>query len=179
MKLIAGLGNPGAKYELTRHNVGFLVIDALSDKFGITVSSGKFKGVFGKGRILGEEVVLIKPETFMNLSGDTIIPALNFFKIAPEDLIVIHDDLDMESLKVKAKFGGGHGGHNGIRDILAKLGHDKFHRLKVGIDRPRDAKDGTVHNWVLGPIPDVDLDKIPKVVVDEVVMRLDNIFKNK
>lgn len=183
MKLIVGLGNPGAKYELTRHNAGFLLIDQLADANGISVTSTKFHGQYGRGRVMGEDAVLLKPETFMNLSGKSVIPALQFFKIPADQLIVLHDDLDMESGKVKAKFGGGHGGHNGIRDIMAQLGHGNFHRLKIGIGRPAagggkaSEKGGRVTGWVLGPYDQQDLDDLAGPVFDDIKLRLEQIFK--
>lgn len=181
MKLIVGLGNPGAKYELTRHNAGFLLIDLLADSHSISVSSKKFHGLYGRGRVMGQEAVLLKPETFMNLSGKSVIPALQFFKIPADQLIVLHDDLDMASGKVKAKFGGGHGGHNGIRDIMAQLGHGNFHRLKIGIGRPEgktvSGGGGKVTNWVLGPYDQQDLDELAGPVYDDIKLRLEQIFK--
>lgn len=182
MKLIVGLGNPGAKYELTRHNAGFLLIDLLADAGQISVTSKKFHGLYGRGRVMGEDAVLLKPETFMNLSGKSVIPALQFFKIPADQLIVLHDDLDMASGKVKAKFGGGHGGHNGIRDIMAQLGHGNFHRLKIGIGRPegksaREGGGGRVTNWVLGPYDQHDLDDLAGPVFDDIKLRLEQIFK--
>lgn len=177
MKLIAGLGNPGAKYTMTRHNAGFLLVDKLADSCGVSITNKKFNGFYGRGRFLGDDVVFLKPETFMNLSGGSVLAAIQFFKVEPKDLIVIHDDLDMETFKVKAKFGGGHGGHNGIRDILAKLGHGDFNRIKVGIGRPAKAKEGAVYNWVLGPFTGQDVDELQSTVTDEVVLRLENIFK--
>lgn len=182
MKLIVGLGNPGAKYELTRHNAGFLLIDLLADANQIAVNSKKFHGQYGRGRVMGQEAILLKPETFMNLSGKSVVAALQFFKIDADQLIVLHDDLDMASGKVKAKFGGGHGGHNGIRDIMALLGHGNFHRLKIGIGRPegKTAKEGgggRVTNWVLGPYDQQDLDELAGPVFDDIKLRLEQIFK--
>jgi len=136
VKLIVGLGNPGARYEGSRHNIGFLVADRLAAAHHILISTRRFKTIHGKGRIDSQEVALIKPMTFMNLSGEAVKKALLFFRSGPEDLIVIHDDLDLSLGRLRFKVRGGDGGHLGIRSIIESIGANAFLRLKVGIGRP-------------------------------------------
>jgi len=139
MYIIAGLGNPSAQYEGTRHNVGFDVIDALADKYNISVDGRKNRAFVGKGFIEGQSVLLVKPQTFMNLSGESIRGLLDFYKIdEEEELIVIYDDvsLDVGQLRIRKK--GSAGGHNGIKNIIAHLGHNVFPRIKVGVgEKPK------------------------------------------
>ncbi len=136
MKLVVGLGNPGRDYRWTRHNVGFLLLDELAGRHGIALSKRGLQSVYGRGKIGKEEVILAKPQTFMNLSGEAVGRLLRFFKIPSENLIVIHDDLDLPLGAVRIRVRGGHGGHKGIQSILQSLGSDEFVRLKVGIGRP-------------------------------------------
>lgn len=144
--LIVGLGNPGPRYAGNRHNVGFMVLDRLADDARIDVGRKKFKGVFGTGSIEGRSVALLAPHTFMNLSGQSVQPCAAFFNVAPENILVIHDELDLPYGTIRLKVGGGHAGHNGLRDMVAKLGTNKFVRLRVGIGRPRH---GSVSDFVL------------------------------
>ena len=148
MKLIVGLGNPGERYEDTRHNVGFQIVDALAQKAGITLSSNKFEGEFGQGSVKGEKVALLKPQTFMNCSGDSVGPAARFYKVVGEDLIVVHDELDMPLGRLQLRKGGGTGGHHGLDSIVERLGMDDFIRIRVGIGKP-ESKERTVGH-VLG-----------------------------
>ena len=133
MIILSGLGNPGREYDGTRHNLGFEVIDRLHKNYGFPDFKKKFDGLFAKCNILGKEVAIFKPQSFMNISGTPIKKISQFFKINyQENLYIIHDDLDMEFLKVRIKKTGGHGGHNGIRDIIKNIGND-FNRIKIGI----------------------------------------------
>ena len=141
MKLIVGLGNPGALYEGNRHNIGFLVADRLAAANHILISKKRFKTILGKGLIDSQEVVLIKPMTFMNLSGEAVKKALLFFRSGVEDLIVIHDDLDLSLGRLRFKVRGGDGGHLGIRSIIESIGANTFLRLRVGIGRPPKGMD--------------------------------------
>jgi PTH1 family peptidyl-tRNA hydrolase len=150
MFLIVGLGNPGREYENTRHNVGFLFVDELASEANASPEQSRFQGLFQKGRWKDNDIVILKPQTYMNLSGASVLECMQFFKIKPEDLIVAFDDLDQEFGAVRTRFGGGHGGHNGVRDILARLGSDQFHRIKIGIGRPQHKS--AVTGWVLGKI---------------------------
>ncbi len=136
MKILVGLGNPGSAYEGTRHNIGFRVVDRLAEESRISLSQKRFKALFGKGSIRSREVVLVKPLTFMNLSGQAVREVLAFYKRAIGDLVVIHDDLDLPFGALRIKRWGGDGGHQGIRSIIDALGGDNFSRLKVGIGRP-------------------------------------------
>lgn len=159
--LVVGLGNPGAKYEKTRHNVGFMVLDRLAARHMLSIDSNKFKGRWGDGLIAGERVALLKPQTFMNLSGDSVRRAVDYFDIAPEQIVVVHDELDLDLGAMKVKAGGGHGGHNGLRDIAAKLGTKDFLRVRVGIGRPTR---GSVTDWVLGDFRVGDRDDRDEVI---------------
>ncbi len=141
MKILVGLGNPGSAYEGTRHNIGFRVVDRLAEESRISLSQKRFKALFGKGSIRSREVVLVKPLTFMNLSGQAVREVLAFYKRAIGDLVVIHDDLDLPFGALRIKRWGGDGGHQGIRSIIDALGGDNFLRLKVGIGRPPDRLD--------------------------------------
>jgi len=138
MYIIAGLGNPGKQYEGTRHNIGWQVIDALADKHGIRVLENKFKGLIGKGMINGEKVILVKPLTYMNLSGECIGEIVNYFKIDETcELIVIADDISLDVGFIRMRKKGSAGGHNGLKSIIAHLGHENFARIKMGVgDKP-------------------------------------------
>ena len=147
-KLIVGLGNPGPKYSWTRHNAGFMVLDELARRAGIAVSRKTFSGFFGEGTYRGERLLLLKPQTFMNLSGRSVNPALHFHRLSLQDLIVIHDDLDIPFGRVKLKDGGGHAGHNGLRSLMQELGGGQFARIRVGVGRPLH---GDAADYVLSP----------------------------
>ncbi|SME89769.1 aminoacyl-tRNA hydrolase [Pseudobacteriovorax antillogorgiicola] len=179
MKLLVGLGNPGPKYELTRHNAGFLVLDQIADQCGIQWEGQKFQGEFGKGQILGEACLLLKPNTFMNLSGRSVSQAMRFYKLGVDDLLVFHDDIDVPFGKVKAKMGGGHGGNNGIRSIIAETGLKDFVRIKLGVGRPQKPEDGQVSDWVLSRFSQEELDVLAKDMVQDAMVRLDSIYKQK
>ena len=136
MKLIVGLGNYGPEYRDTRHNIGFSVIEELADRWNIPLNQMKFKGQYGTGFVNGEKVILVKPLTYMNASGECIIQFTNFYKIEEKDLLVIYDDLDMPTGKIRLRQKGSAGGHNGIKSTIMHLGSDQFNRIKVGIGRP-------------------------------------------
>ena len=140
MKLIIGLGNPGKEYESTRHNTGFMVLDRLSEKLNIEISQNKFKGLYGKGKYKGEDVLLLKPQTYMNLSGESVRQVMDFFKINQEDILVVYDDLDMPVGKLRLRQSGSAGGHNGIKNIILHTGSHNFNRIRVGIDRSKYIK---------------------------------------
>lgn len=136
MFFIVGLGNPGGKYADTRHNVGFEVVDLLADRAGVTVSDKKFKARVARGRLAGADCFFMKPETYMNLSGESVGPALGFFKGDVADVVVVHDDIDIDVGRLKIKVGGGHGGHNGLRSLMKHLPSDRFIRVRLGVGRP-------------------------------------------
>lgn len=136
IKLIVGLGNPGEQYQYTRHNAGFWFVLHLAQQFNISLSPDKkFHGLTGRGQIHGHDVRLLLPLTFMNKSGQSVVPMVNFYNIANDELLIAHDELDIPAGSIKLKTAGGHGGHNGLRDITPHIGND-FHRLRVGIGHP-------------------------------------------
>ena len=136
MKFIVGLGNPGVRYQWTRHNIGFLVVDRLANNHHILISTKRFQTLYGTGWIDSHKVILAKPMTFMNQSGESVKKAVNFFQADMGDLIVIHDDLDLPFGRLRFKRRGGDGGHQGVRSIIERMGGNNFLRLKVGIGRP-------------------------------------------
>lgn len=138
MFLIVGLGNIGRQYEHTRHNVGFDIIDLISDRYNIPVNREKFKGMYGEGNISYEKVILLKPSTYMNLSGESVREVVNFYKIPNENIIVIYDDISLDIGRLRIRTQGSAGGHNGIKNIIANLGTDVFPRVKVGVGQPKD-----------------------------------------
>jgi PTH1 family peptidyl-tRNA hydrolase len=136
MWLIVGLGNPGSEYDGTRHNVGFEVADMLAERASASFSEKKFKARLGRGRLGDADTLFIKPQTFMNLSGESVGPAVGFYKVETKDIVVLHDDLDLEVGRLKLKQGGGHGGHNGLRSMIEHLPDANFIRVRIGIGRP-------------------------------------------
>ncbi len=137
IKLIVGLGNPGQQYEKTRHNAGFLFLDSLvSERSGAWSNKSDFQGHISECNIAGEKVLMLKPQTFMNRSGQSVGKVARYYKITPEEILVVHDELDFDVGVVKLKKDGGHAGHNGLRDIIAHLGANAFYRLRLGIGRP-------------------------------------------
>lgn len=136
MYLIVGLGNPGREYEKTRHNVGFVAIDYLAERLGIKMSKIKFKGICGEGFIGMEKCVLLKPQTFMNLSGQSVREAADFYKVDAENIIVIYDDVNLDTGKVRIRPSGSAGGHNGMKNIIYMLGSDNFPRVRFGVGAP-------------------------------------------
>ena len=149
MHLVVGLGNPGKTYEHTRHNIGFMVVDRLAGAHSITVTGKRFFSLWGKGDIAGHKVILAKPQAFMNRSGQGVHALMAYFKLAVKDLLVIHDDLDVDLGRIKIVHGGGDGGHRGVQSIHQALGQDRYARVKVGIGRPRFGE--AVENYVLSP----------------------------
>ena len=148
MYIIAGLGNPGSKYENTRHNMGFKAIDAMASEFGIDVNRAKFKGLIGEGRIGTEKVILLKPQTYMNLSGQSVREIMNFYKIPEENLIVIYDDFDLPIGSIRVRKSGGPGTHNRMKSVVQELGSRKFPRVRVGIG----SSDGSTIQFVIGKV---------------------------
>lgn len=139
IRLIVGLGNPGAEYVMTRHNAGFWLVDRLAHEAGATLrEERRFQGLHVKARFCGEEICLLEPQTYMNRSGQSVVALAHFFKILPDEILVVHDDLDLPPGTAKLKLGGGSGGHNGLKDIAAHLSTPQFWRLRIGIGHPRD-----------------------------------------
>ncbi len=166
LKLIVGLGNPGQQYAHTRHNAGFWFVERIAQDFSITLSlDKKFHGMVGRGQVYGVDVRLLLPHTFMNKSGDSVVPMMNFYNIANDELLIAHDELDLEVGRMRLKTGGGHGGHNGLRDIVPHIGAG-FHRLRLGIGHP--GHKSLVSGYVLGkPSPDeqIALDNMLDVAI--------------
>ena len=176
MFVIVGLGNPEKKYFRTRHNIGFEVIDALSDKYNIGLTETKFKAAYGKGRIGDKRVILVKPLTYMNLSGEAVAPICNYFKIdTKSELIVISDDVELDVGKLRVRPKGSAGGHNGLKNIISQLGHDQFSRVRVGVGKK--PKEWDMVDWVLGHFEGDDAAVIKESVenaADAVVEIMDN-----
>lgn len=161
MYIIAGLGNPSVKYKGTRHNMGYDVIDNIAERNDISMDTKKFKSLCGKGMIQGEKVLLIKPETFMNLSGEAVRAAVEFYKINPEEeLIVIYDDISLDPGKLRIRAKGSAGGHNGIKNIISHIGTERFKRIKVGVGSKPEGMD--LADYVLGRFG-----KIERITVDK------------
>jgi len=175
VKLIVGLGNPGPKYETTRHNAGFLVLDELAERFNLPWEGTQFSAEISRGDVLGEKCLLIKPQTFMNRSGLSVGAAMRFFKIPAGDVVVLHDDLDVPKGTVRARVGGGHGGHNGIRSMITETGVADFHRIKLGIGKS-DNPAMEVTDWVLGRFSDEELKTLSEDMVPAALSRLKGIF---
>ena len=153
MVLLVGLGNPGTEYANTRHNVGFMAVDEFVRRFSFTDFRKKGKGLLASGVIEGEKVLILKPETYMNLSGEAVLAACSFYHLKPEQVIVFHDDMDLPVGKVKMKRGGGAGGHNGLKSIDSHIGPN-YLRIRIGVGHPDDK--AQVVNWVLGAFPKED-----------------------
>ena len=160
MILIVGLGNPGNQYEQTRHNIGFDVIDYMANKYNIDVNREKFKGICGEGFIENKKVILLKPLTYMNLSGESIRELANFYKLEDDEIIVVYDDISLDIARLRIREKGSAGGHNGIKSIIQNLGGDKFPRVKVGVGQPKD----NLVNHVLGKFSKEDREHIEKVI---------------
>jgi PTH1 family peptidyl-tRNA hydrolase len=147
LKLVVGLGNPGERYAETRHNIGFMVASLAAGRAGIALKRQGYQGVYGVGRLAGEEATVLLPQTFMNRSGGSVAPACQSIGIAPGDLIIIHDEIDLPFGVLRVKVGGGHGGHNGFRSIIGAFGHGDFIRVRLGVGRPPSG--GDVASYVL------------------------------
>ena len=151
MKLIFGLGNPGNKYKNTKHNIGFIAVDEIAHNLGLTFNQTKFKSVYAESRIGSEKIVLIKPQTFMNLSGESIQPWVDYYNLTGDDIVIIYDDMDLPVGKIRLRTQGGAGGHNGMKSIIEQLGTKEFNRIRVGIGRPFPSQ--SVISHVLSQFP--------------------------
>jgi PTH1 family peptidyl-tRNA hydrolase len=175
LKLIVGLGNPGEQYAETRHNIGFMVVRRLSEVFGVPLKKKGHQGLYGTGRVAGEEATLLLPQTFMNLSGASVASAAKSLTVLPKDLIVVHDDIDQPFGALRIRLGGGHGGHNGIRHICQVLGQADFIRIKFGVGRPQPG--GDVARYVLSSFATAERKTLDPLIdeavraVEAVVMR--------
>jgi len=168
LHLVVGLGNPGQKYERNRHNVGFMAVEHLARTHGMPDFKEKFSGVWTKGEIsVGSTryaVALLKPGTFMNLSGDCVQPAAAFLKVEPQGIIVVHDELDLPWRDLRLKMGGGHAGHNGLRSLIGRLGTPDFVRVRVGVGRPPAGWKGDVADYVLQNFDSMETVELPEVI---------------
>lgn len=160
MYIIIGLGNPEKDYSNTRHNMGFQVINKLAKQYEIEVTKSKFKGLYGNGVIEGEKVILLKPQTFMNLSGESVKEILQFYKTDIEQIILIYDDIDIESGVIKIRKTGGPGTHNGMKSVVHEINTQNFKRVRIGIGMPEDKED--LIEYVIGAIPEEDKEPLEK-----------------
>lgn len=156
MYLIVGLGNPEAEYARTRHNMGVDVVNEIADRYKIAISREKYEGLYGNGEIEGEKVILLKPQTYMNLSGDSVVEFVNFYKIDLKKIIVIYDDIDTEPGRIRLRAKGGPGTHNGMKSVVYRLNSEDFPRVRVGIGMPEVKND--LINYVIGNIKDEEYD---------------------
>ena len=180
MFVIVGLGNPGKKYETTRHNAGFMAIDALAEKYGISVTEKKHKALCGTGIINGVKVLLVKPQTFMNLSGESVRSVMDFYKIDPEEeMLVIYDDISLAPGNIRIRKKGSAGGHNGIKSLIAHTGTQNFMRIKVGVGEKPNGWD--LADYVLGHFSQDDMnqlkDVMPDIIGASVLMMQGNVDK--
>lgn len=173
MFLIVGLGNPGREYENTRHNIGFAAIDIIAEKYNIDVNRTKFKGEYGEGFINGNKVILLKPYTFMNLSGESVREAIDFYKLTEEEVLIIYDDISLEVGRLRIREKGSAGGHNGIKSIINHMGTDVFTRIKIGVGAPK----GDLVNHVLGKFSKEEAN-ILKQTLDVVAKATEDIIAN-
>ncbi len=163
MFLIVGLGNPEEEYSNTRHNMGFDTINKLANEYKIKINKNKFKGLCGSGIIENEKVILLKPQTYMNLSGESIKEAMAFYKIKSENIIVIYDDIDIEPGIIKIRKRGGPGGHNGMKSVISEIDTQNFPRIRIGIGKPENK--GQLIEYVIGKIPQTDKDILEKATI--------------
>lgn len=175
MYLIVGLGNPEPEYSKTRHNMGFNTINMLSEEYKININKTKFKGLYGTGEIEGEKVILLKPQTYMNLSGESVIQFINFYKIPMENLIIIYDDFDTDIEKIRIRKTGSAGSHNGMKSIIQYLKTEKFMRIRVGIGKTEYEND--MINYVIGKVPEEEAKRLEKGV-EKAKLAVVEILKN-
>ena len=158
MYLIIGLGNPEEEYSETRHNMGFDTLNKIAEQYNIEINKKKFQGLYEIAIIEGKKVILVKPQTFMNLSGNCVKEIADFYKISPEEILVIYDDMDIEPGKIKIRKKGSSGGHNGVKSIIQMIGTEEFPRIRIGIGRPQHRGDEINH--VIGKIPEEEIPKL-------------------
>ena len=164
VRLVVGLGNPGGRYAGTRHNVGFMALEALRADLGLPELRDKFSGAFARGEALGASLALLEPMTFMNDSGASVQPAMAFLKVAIADLLVLHDEIDLPFGEVRIKAGGGHAGHNGLRSIVERVGSADFVRVRIGVGRPPPTFAGDVAAYVLSGFDAAERAELPGVL---------------
>ena len=172
--LVVFLGNPGKEYENTRHNAGFMAVDAIAEEYSFAAFKSKFDGEIAEGKIGGEKVFILKPHTYMNLSGNAVVKAASFYKILPENIVVVHDDMDLPVGKLKAKIGGGAGGHNGLKSIDAAI-TPNYNRIRIGVGHAKD-KGNDVVNYVLSGFGKEDK-KVLDCAIELVVKTIEILIK--
>ncbi|MCR4718626.1 MAG: aminoacyl-tRNA hydrolase [Firmicutes bacterium] len=165
MYLVAGLGNPGREYDMTRHNIGFEVIDYIADKYNIKVKKLKFKALYQKAEIDGNEVLLMKPQTYMNLSGESIRDAADFYKIPPEKIIIISDDINLDEGRIRVRRGGSAGGHNGLKSIIYQLSSDSFVRVRIGVGKKQNENEDLA-DFVLSRFSKEQIPVLEKAIIN-------------
>ena len=175
--MVVALGNPGAKYENTRHNIGFMAMDRLCSKFSVKCDRLKFKSLCGEVMIAGKRTLLLKPSTFMNLSGEAVVEAMQFYKLEPENIIVIYDDVSLDVGKLRIRRKGSHGGHNGMKNIIYLSGKDTFPRIKVGVGQ-KPHPDYDLADWVLSRFTEQDMKQLSPVL-DKVVQAVELMISGK
>ena len=163
--IVVGLGNPGGEYERTRHNVGFVAIDYIADKLGVKIDRVKFHALCAEATVGERRVILMKPTTYMNNSGVAVAEAASFYKIEPENIVVLHDEISFEPGKMRLRRKGSAGGHNGLKSIIAHIGSDNFPRVKIGVGQ-KPSPDYDLANWVLGKLPEPDRESFLKLLPD-------------
>ncbi|MGL5591453.1 MAG: aminoacyl-tRNA hydrolase [Mycoplasmoidaceae bacterium] len=173
--LIVGLGNPGLKYENTKHNAGFIALDFFANQNNFTLNANIFEGIFYKLKYEEKEIFFLKPQTFMNLSGECVLKFINFYKINIKNILVVYDDLDLPIGKIKIKRNGSSGGQNGIKDIINKLGTEEIKRIKIGIGRPKNKND-SISNYVLSKVS-IDDQPIFLKSIEKASKIIDNFYK--
>ena len=174
MYLIAGLGNPGREYDMTRHNIGFEVIDYIADKYKIKVKKLKFKSLYQKAELAGEDVILMKPQTYMNLSGESVRDAAAFYKLPPEKIIIISDDINLDAGRIRIRKNGSAGGHNGLKSIIYQLSSDNFLRVRVGVGSNESQG---LADYVLSRFTKEEISKLEKAIVNAAAA-IEEIIKN-
>jgi PTH1 family peptidyl-tRNA hydrolase len=175
LKWFVGLGNPGLQYEATRHNIGFLALDRFAAKHSISISQSKCKGLIGEGHVNGTKVVLIKPMTYMNLSGESIRAYMDFYKASMEDMTIVYDDLDTVFGQIRLRYQGGAGGHNGIKSAIQHLGTQSFNRIRMGISRPKPGFN--IADYVLSRFTKEEWEQLP-AVLDRTVEGMEHLLSN-
>ena len=176
MFVILGIGNPGKKYDGTRHNIGFIAMDYMSEKYGIKINKIKHKSLIGEGNIAGERVILVKPQTFVNLSGEALREVCAYYKVPAENVIVIHDDVSLDCGKLRIRKKGSDGGHNGLKSIIYQLNSDEFTRIKIGVGAKPEHYD--LADWVLGHFSKDEVSHLSKLVDCVVEEAVPEIIKN-
>ena len=175
MYVILGIGNPGKQYDNTKHNIGFISLDFLAASWGIKINKIKHKALIGEGKLGNEKVLLVKPQTFVNLSGESVSEIMNFYKLPPENLIVIYDDVNFETGRIRIRPSGSDGGHNGIKSIIYHLKSDAFPRIRLGVGKKPPAYD--LADWVLSKFTDEEIKEMAKAV-DQVPDMVEEMIKH-